>query len=106
MAGGQKNGYEPIKMQLSRPVLRVKKARVRPLERTRVHDEVLCRGSLRKFDANRTWVPKGLGMIRQLTDGSAWALTKGVASCDKLRVGDRSHRSVDSRMGLPTTGDC
>src|SRR5207253_10134242 len=74
MAGGQKNGYEPTKMQLSRPVLRVKKARVRTLDKSRVHDEVLCRGSLRKFDANRTWVPKGLGMIRHLTDGSAWAL--------------------------------
>src|SRR5439155_1798812 len=58
-----------------------------------------------KFDANRTWVPKGLGMIRHLKDGSAWALTKGVASCDKLRVGARSLRSGDSRMGLPTPGD-
>src|SRR5439155_972696 len=75
------------------------------LDKSRVHDEVLCRGSLRKFDANRTWVPKGLGMIRHLTDGSAWALTKGVASCDKLRVGARSLRSGDSRMGLPTPGD-
>src|SRR5690348_8502261 len=50
------------------------------------------------------WVPKGLGMIRHLTDGSAWALTKGVASCDKLRVGARGLRSGDTRMGLPTTG--
>src|SRR5947208_13850971 len=95
MAGGQKNGYEPIKMQLSRPVLRVKKARVRTLDKSRVHDEVLCRGSLRKFDANRTWVPKGLGMIRHLTDGSAWALTKGVASGVKLRLGDSNHCPID-----------
>jgi hypothetical protein len=42
-------------------------------------------------------------MIRCLTDGSAWALKKGVASCDMLRVGARSLRSGDSRMGLPTT---
>src|SRR3989337_1859931 len=53
------------------------------------------------IDANRVWVPKGLGMIRRLTNGSAWALTKGVASCDKLRVGARSLRSGDTRMGLP-----
>src|SRR6266516_4405967 len=50
------------------------------------------------------WVPKGLGMIRHLTNGSAWALTKGVASCDMLRVGARGLRSGDTRMGLPTTG--
>jgi hypothetical protein len=30
MAGEQKNGYEPINVQLSRRVLRVKKAGVRP----------------------------------------------------------------------------
>src|SRR5438309_3878562 len=68
-----------------------------------VHDECCAEGF--KTDANRMWVPKGLGMIRHLTDGSAWALTKGVASCDKLRVGARSLRSGDSRMGLPTPGD-
>jgi hypothetical protein len=56
------------------------------------------------FGAIRMWVPKGLGMIRRLTNGSAWALTKGVASCDKLRVGARGLRSGDTRMGLPTTG--
>jgi len=44
-------------------------------------------------------------MIRRLTDGSAWALTKGVASCDKLRVDARSLRSGDTRMGLPTPGN-
>jgi len=44
-------------------------------------------------------------MIRRLTDGSAWALKKGVASCDMLRVGARSLRSGDSRMGLPAPGD-
>jgi hypothetical protein len=42
-------------------------------------------------------------MIRRLTDGSAWELKKGVASCDMLRVGARSLRSGDSRMGLPAT---
>ena len=56
------------------------------------------------IDANRVWVPKGLGMIRRLTNGSAWALTKGVASCDKLRVGARSLRSGDTLMGLPAAG--
>jgi len=40
-------------------------------------------------------------MIRRLTNGSAWALKKGVASCDMLRVGARSLRSGDPRMGLP-----
>ena len=66
------------------------------------HDECCAEGF--KTDANRMWVPKGLGMIRHLTNGSAWALTKGVASCDKLRVGARGLRSGDTRMGLPTTG--
>src|SRR5438093_13293081 len=102
MAGGQKNGYEPIKMQLSRPVLRVKKARVRPWTGPGSTMKCCVEEASEKFDANRTWVPKGLGMIRHLKDGSAWALTKGVASCDKLRVGARSLRSGDSRMGLPT----
>ncbi len=55
------------------------------------------------IDANRVWVPKGLGMIRRLTNGSAWVLKKGVASCDKLRVGARSLRSGDARMGLPAS---
>src|SRR5436309_14449455 len=64
---------------------------------------MLCRGL--QIDANRVWVPKGLGMIRRLTNGSAWALKKGVASCDKLRVGARSLRSGDTRMGLPAAGD-
>src|SRR5207253_5087597 len=50
------------------------------------------------------WVPKGLGMARRLTSGAAWAATKGVASCDKLRVGARGLRSGDTLMGLPTTG--
>ena len=58
-----------------------------------------------EIDANRTWVPKGLGMIRRLTNGSAWALKKDVASCDKLRVGARGLRSGDVRMGLPSPGD-
>jgi hypothetical protein len=44
-------------------------------------------------------------MIRHLKDGLAWALMKGVASCDKLRVGARSLRSGDALMGLPTTGN-
>ncbi len=44
-------------------------------------------------------------MIRRLTNGSAWALTKGVASCDKLRVGARGLRSGDTLMGLPAAGD-
>ena len=62
-----------------------------------------CVEEASEIDANRTWVPKGLGMIRRLTDGSAWALKKGVASCDMLRVGARSLRSGDSQMGLPAT---
>ena len=40
-------------------------------------------------------------MIRHLMDGLAWALMKGVASCDKLRVGACSLRSGDSLMGPP-----
>jgi len=43
-------------------------------------------------------------MIRHLTDGLAWALMKGVASCDKLRVGAGSLRSGDSLMGPPAAG--
>jgi hypothetical protein len=45
-----------------------------------------------------------LGMIRHLKDGLAWALMKGVASCDKLRVGARGLRSGDALMGLPVAG--
>ena len=41
-------------------------------------------------------------MLRHLTDGLARALKKGVASCDKPRVGACSLRSGDARMGLPT----
>jgi len=41
-------------------------------------------------------------MRRCLVDGSAWVPTKGVASCDKPRVGAGSRRSGDARMGLPT----
>jgi len=44
-------------------------------------------------------------MIRHLMDGLAWALMKGVASCDKLRVGARGLRSGDSLMGPPATGN-
>ncbi len=40
-------------------------------------------------------------MIRHLTNGLAWALKKGVASCDKLRVGASGLRSGDALMGLP-----
>jgi hypothetical protein len=43
-------------------------------------------------------------MIRHLKDGLAWALMKGVASCDKLRVGARSLRSGDALIGLPAAG--
>ena len=46
-----------------------------------------------------------LGMIRHLMDGLAWALKKGVASCDKLRVGACSLRSGDALMGLPAAGN-
>ncbi len=42
-------------------------------------------------------------MIRHLRDGLAWALKKGVASCDKLRVGASGLRSGDARIGLPAT---
>jgi hypothetical protein len=42
-----------------------------------------------------------LGMIRHLTDGLAWALKKGVASSDMLRVGACSLRSGGTLMGLP-----
>ena len=45
------------------------------------------------------------GMIRHLTDGLAWALKKGVASCDMLRVAACRLRSGDTRMGLPAAGD-
>ena len=41
------------------------------------------------------------GMIRHLTDGLAWALKKGVASCDMLRVAACRLRSGDPRIGLP-----
>jgi len=47
------------------------------------------------------WVPDyTLNMIRRLTDGLAWALKKGVASCDTLRVGACDLRSGDARMGF------
>ena len=49
--------------------------------------------------------PIRLGMIRRLKDGLAWALMKGVASCDMLRVGACSLRSGDTLMGLPAAGD-
>ena len=35
-------------------------------------------------------------------DGSARAATKGVASCEKPRVGACSRGSADARMGKPT----
>jgi hypothetical protein len=41
-------------------------------------------------------------ILRCLVDGLAWVLMKGVASCDKPRVGACSPRSEDARMGLPT----
>jgi len=44
-------------------------------------------------------------MIRRLTDGLAWALKKGVASCDTLRVGACDLRSGDARMGLLAAGN-
>jgi hypothetical protein len=43
-------------------------------------------------------------MLRRLKDGSAWAPRKGVASCDKPRVGACSLRSGDALMGLPAVG--
>ena len=43
-----------------------------------------------------------LSILRHLKDGLAWALKKGVASCDKLRVGACSLRSGDTLIGLPT----
>ncbi len=49
--------------------------------------------------------PIKYGMISRLMDGLAWALKKGVASCDMLRVGARSLRSGDALMGLPATGN-
>ncbi len=54
----------------------------------------------RPLTQNRCGFPR-LGMIRHLTNGLAWALKKGVASCDKLRVGASGLRSGDTRMGLP-----
>jgi len=36
-------------------------------------------------------------------DGLAWALMKGVASCDKPRVGACSLRSEDTLIGLPVS---
>ena len=54
---------------------------------------------------NRCGFLSKLGMIRHLMDGLAWALTKGVASCDMLRVGARSLRSGDALMGLPAAGN-
>jgi len=44
-------------------------------------------------------------MISHLKDGWAWALKKGVASCDMLRVAACRLRSGDTRMGLPAAGD-
>jgi len=44
-------------------------------------------------------------MIRHLKDGLAWALKKGVASCDMLRVAACRLRSGDTRMGLPAADD-
>jgi len=44
-------------------------------------------------------------MIRHLKDGLAWALKKGVASCDMLRVAACRLRSGDPRIGLPAAGD-
>src|SRR6266516_3905723 len=87
MAGGQKNGYEPIKMQLSRPVLRVKKARV--ISWTGPGSTMKC--CVEEGSENLTRIERGF--------------LKGAACCDKLRVGARSLRSGDSRMGLPTPGD-
>jgi hypothetical protein len=97
-------GYGPIKRAALKRDLEGEEGESETRKSVRVRDEMLCRGSFR-IDANRMWVPKGLGMIRRLTDGSAWALTKGVASCDKLRVDARSLRSGDTRMGLPTPGN-
>ena len=51
------------------------------------------------------WVPSKPGMISRLKDGLAWALKKGVASCDKLRLGACSLRSGDPLMGLPAVGN-
>ena len=42
-------------------------------------------------------------MIRHLEDGLAQALMKGVASCDKPRVGACILRSEDARIGYPLT---
>ena len=97
-------GYRPITRAALKTCLEDEEGESETLRNVRVRDEMLCRGRFR-IDANRMWVPKGLGMIRHLTDGSAWALTKGVASCDKLRVDARSLRSGDTRMGLPSPGD-
>ena len=44
-------------------------------------------------------------MISHLKDGLAWALKKGVASCDMLRVAACRLRSGDTRIGLPAAGD-
>jgi len=44
-------------------------------------------------------------MINHLKDGLAWALKKGVASCDMLRVAACRLRSGDTRIGLPAAGD-
>ena len=61
--------------------------------------------AVQSFDANWIWVPEvRSGIIRRLMDGLAWALMKGVASCDKPRVDARSLRSEDTLMGLPTIG--
>jgi len=44
-------------------------------------------------------------MINHLTDDLAWALKKGVASCDMLRVAACRLRSGDPLMGLPAVDD-
>ena len=44
-------------------------------------------------------------MIRHLVDSLAQTLMKGVASCDKPRVGACSLRSEDSSMGPPDVSE-
>ena len=78
-----------------------KKRRVSDQSMVGDHDDTMHRSRT----LNECGFQSKFGMIRHLTDGLAWALKKGVASCDMLRVAACRLRSGDTRMGLPAVDD-
>ena len=59
-----------------------------------------CRENLDCLFKRLTDTGKKLDMLHRLMDGSAWALKKGAANCEKPRIDARSRRAEDSRMRL------